>query len=90
MTKNFNTYFVLNSIGRYRLYLIDTDTTRYHKNRLIPPIPILKYRYITTLESLTPVIVLFPWYVGIARLQCNVKSGESEPEQFYWLQLLLH
>ena len=35
------------SIGRCRLYLADTDTTRYHKNRLIPPIPILKYRYIT-------------------------------------------
>ena len=35
----------LKSIGRYRLYLTDTDTTtRYHKNR---PIPILKYWYMS-------------------------------------------
>ena len=30
----------------------DTDTTsRYHKNRPIPPIPILKYRYIPTSDK---------------------------------------
>ena len=30
----------------------DTDTTsRYHKNRPIPPIPILKYRYITNVDE---------------------------------------
>ena len=44
-------FFIFNlcskSIGRYQLYLTDTNTTtRYHKNRPILPIPILQYRYI--------------------------------------------
>ena len=50
MKKYFFTICVaLEGIGRYQLEITDTDTTtRYHKNRPIPPIPILKYRYITS------------------------------------------
>ena len=50
--KNFYIYFVLKKYGQVSAIFTDTDTTsRYHKNRLIPPIPILKYRYITTLDG---------------------------------------
>ena len=39
----------LESIDRYWLDLIDTDaTSRYHKNRPLLPIPILKYCYISS------------------------------------------
>ena len=42
--KNFIFILCLIRIDRYRLYLTNTGTTtRYHKNRPIPPIPILKY-----------------------------------------------
>ena len=42
-------YFVLKKYQQVSAIFTDIDTTsRYHKNRLIPPIPILKYRYITT------------------------------------------
>ena len=45
-TKKFYIYFVLKKY--WQVLAIFTDTTsRYHKNRPIPTIPILQYRYIT-------------------------------------------
>ena len=46
--KKFYIYFVLKKYRQVSAIFTDTNTTsRYHKNRPIPPIPILKYRYIT-------------------------------------------
>ena len=45
--KKFYIYFVLKKYRQVSAIFTDTDTSRYHKNRPIPPIPILKYRYIT-------------------------------------------
>ena len=49
--KKFYIYFVLKKYQQVLAIFTDTDTTsRYHKNRPIPPILILKYQYITSLD----------------------------------------
>ena len=48
-TKIFIFILCFKSIGRYWLYLTNTDTTtQYHKNRLIPPILMLKFWFISS------------------------------------------
>ena len=49
--KKFYIYFVLKKYRQVLAIFTDTNTTsRYHKNRPIPPILILKYQYITSLD----------------------------------------
>ena len=51
--KKFYIYFVLKKYRQVSAIFTDTNTTsRYHKNRPIPPIPIpiLKYRYIPNIH----------------------------------------
>ena len=51
--QKFYIYFVLKKYRQVSAIFTDIDTTsRYHKNRLIPQIPILKYWYITNMNSL--------------------------------------
>ena len=63
-------------LKKYRQVLAiftDTDTTsRYHKNRPIPPIPIPKYWYITSNNFLQQVILArdFPKWTRNLRLVC--------------------
>ena len=59
--KKFYIYFLLKKYRQVSAIFTDTDTTsRYHKNRPIPPIPILKYRYILTLNIETFLLLTLP------------------------------
>ena len=80
--KNFY-YFVLKKYQQVSAIFTDTDTTsRYHKNRPIPPIPILKYRYITSYKSTFN--YCFPF------IKQNIENKNKQPwfdNDFYLLML---
>ena len=82
LKKNFYIYFVLKKYRQVSAIFTDTDTTsRYHKNRPIPPIPIsiLKYRYIPTFDSTKKVDNTYR--VEITTFQ---KSGQTRDHSKKW------